>query len=209
MDRINRMNMKAAIGIGTLIIFIALILVAAIAAAVIIKTAEQLEEKAEVAGEDAQDLVRNTPMIILAEGTVNSNSINSVDLYIDLYGSEGVDMNDVVLHVVAVPLSGNGVSVDLMFNSGAPTTADVDNYGVTEVNDPLNQYDPTATPARFILGERTLLKLTINLNSALVNLPPNSSLEIWTHVTTSGHIRYDSFSTPSAYPNGGVIPLEG
>ena len=42
-----RINDKAAIGIGAMIIFIALILVAAVASTIIIKTAEELQQRAE------------------------------------------------------------------------------------------------------------------------------------------------------------------
>jgi flagellin FlaB len=207
MKHMHRKKDIGAIGIGTLIIFIALILVAAIAAAVIIKTAEELEEKAKAAGDDAQKMVRASPMIMIAEGTVTSGNINQIALYIDLYGSEGVDMRDLVLHIVANPQTGNGVSTDLTFNTATPTTANADNFGTDEILDPLNQYDPTATPPRYILGERARLVLTVSLTQALVNLPPSSTLEIFSHVTTSGNERYDYFRTPSAYPNGGVVTL--
>ena len=48
-------NEYGAIGIGAMIVFIALILVAAVAAAVIIQTAEKLQQNAQASGDDTQE----------------------------------------------------------------------------------------------------------------------------------------------------------
>lgn len=48
-------NDAGAIGIGAMIIFIALILVAAVASTIIIKTAEELQQRAEATGDDTRD----------------------------------------------------------------------------------------------------------------------------------------------------------
>ena len=58
MSRDNRYlkeNESGAIGMGAMIIFIALILVAAVASTIIIKTAEELQQRAEATGDDTRD----------------------------------------------------------------------------------------------------------------------------------------------------------
>ncbi|MEE3090611.1 MAG: flagellin, partial [Candidatus Thermoplasmatota archaeon] len=55
----------AAIGIGAMIVFIALILVAAVAAAVIIQTAEKLQQNAQSAGDDTQEQM-STKVVLLS-----------------------------------------------------------------------------------------------------------------------------------------------
>jgi len=67
----------AAIGIGAMIVFIALILVAAVAAAVIIQTAEKLQQNAQTAGDDTADEMGGKIMINAAyvgTGTATANA---------------------------------------------------------------------------------------------------------------------------------------
>ncbi len=56
----------AAIGIGAMIVFIALILVAAVASTIIIKTAEELQQRAEKTGDDTRDEISGKMQIISA-----------------------------------------------------------------------------------------------------------------------------------------------
>jgi len=65
MDRIKvKENEMGAIGIGAMIVFIALILVAAVASAVIIQTAETLQQNAQSVGDDTQDEIAGKVQVI-------------------------------------------------------------------------------------------------------------------------------------------------
>lgn len=57
-------NDMGAIGIGAMIIFIALILVAAVASTIIIKTAEELQQRAETTGDDTRDEISGKIQLI-------------------------------------------------------------------------------------------------------------------------------------------------
>ena len=75
----------AAIGIGAMIVFIALILVAAVAAAVIIQTAEKLQQNAQTTGEDTTDMMASK---IAIKSVV---IVNTDDLYVTFELAPGSD----------------------------------------------------------------------------------------------------------------------
>lgn len=83
----------AAIGIGAMIVFIALILVAAVAAAVIIQTAEKLQQNAQATGEDTSDSMSGKMTINQAyTGQTNTN----YELYVRLSpGSDPTPANSI------------------------------------------------------------------------------------------------------------------
>ncbi|HID73684.1 MAG TPA: hypothetical protein EYP43_01400 [Thermoplasmata archaeon] len=95
-----RRDIKAAIGIGTLIVFVALILVASIAAAVIIKTAYELEQRAELTGSDAANSATGGIAILSSVGQIRDPGAPApgrviTDLYLIIglnAGSRGVNM---------------------------------------------------------------------------------------------------------------------
>lgn len=70
----------AAIGIGAMIVFIALILVAAVASAVIIQTAEKLQQNAQEAGEGTKDAIASKVVIVHAVRGGATNVLVTVEL---------------------------------------------------------------------------------------------------------------------------------
>jgi flagellin FlaB len=63
-ERMNERDTVASIGIGAMIVFIALVLVAAVASAVIIQTGEKLQQNAQQTGSDTQQEIGGKISII-------------------------------------------------------------------------------------------------------------------------------------------------
>jgi flagellin FlaB len=92
----NRDNV-AAIGIGAMIVFIALILVAAVAAAVIIQTAEKLQQNAQTTGQDTTDSMAARLFVV----NVIVASSTSLDVTFELApGSDNVVTTDIQWSIV-------------------------------------------------------------------------------------------------------------
>lgn len=94
----------AEVGIGTMIVFIASILVAAIASGVLIATSQKLQAKSTDTGNQATQNVIGTIDVVnikgLRSGTTPSDLVDQLDLTIQLAaGADALDLSTLVIHI--------------------------------------------------------------------------------------------------------------
>ena len=86
---------RGQVGIGTLIVFIAMVLVAAIAAGVLINTAGFLQSQAEATGQESTDLVSERIDVTSEVGIVGNASNGTLnEIRISVAGAAGSDQID-------------------------------------------------------------------------------------------------------------------
>ncbi|WP_276301544.1 archaellin/type IV pilin N-terminal domain-containing protein [Halorussus lipolyticus] len=121
---------RAQVGIGTLIVFIAMVLVAAIAAGVLINTAGFLQTKSEQTGTEATGQVTNRVNVVSTVGIVgNDDSIHLVNLTVMKSSGSG----DVNLSTATVEWLGpDDASILTRAKDG---TADGQHFNITTIRD--------------------------------------------------------------------------
>tara|TARA_B100000459_G_scaffold143749_1_gene105682 strand:+ start:456 stop:1115 length:660 start_codon:yes stop_codon:yes gene_type:complete len=147
MKNTQEKNMKndnlAAIGIGAMIVFIALILVAAVAAAVIIQTAEKLQQNAQSTGDDTTDEMSGKIQIL---NVFVDDPADSFVIYFRLAaGSDDTAVTDILWQVFCEDPDGGG--------AGPPPVPDTDRLagdftdgGAPPASQVFALDDATATP---------------------------------------------------------------
>ncbi len=118
---------RADVGIGTLIIFIAMLLVAAMAAAVLIQTSGVLQQKAQQTGKEATAEIASNLKIISVTGRTDGTQsyIQQLDITMELAaGGTTIDFSKVVIKYI-----NETTSTTLNLNSaGTGATATQFNY---------------------------------------------------------------------------------
>jgi archaeal flagellin FlaB len=116
------MKNKGSMGVGTLIIFIAVILVAAVAAAVLISTAGSLQQRALVTGGQAEQGVSTgaeAVSVMATDATVN-HEVNNFEVLLRLQsGSEPMNLNNTV---VIMDTSSTSQNLDYAGDGGSAST---------------------------------------------------------------------------------------
>jgi len=202
----------AAIGIGTLIVFIALVLVAAIAAAVIIQTAYSLKDQAEATAAGARNEVSGSIKVMSLVGDrdptssgTNEATIDTIWIYLTSWdGSRGIDMSQVRL-ISRASDSLAELSLDTVGGSSGTT------YDAVEVPaaNPNNGWDPAN--GQFFLESDNILKLEIDVDAIAGGgggngLTPNTGYTIQ-FLPGSGPVVSEYFVTPPSFGSAQFIDL--
>jgi len=137
-------NDRGQVGIGTLIVFIAMVLVAAIAAGVLINTAGLLQSQAEATGEESSEQVVDRVQVSSVSGSsqevgtdgdndavieaLNEDEINLIELTVlRSPGADDIDLSNAIIEVFA-----NG-------ESGTLTAEELSESG--EIRDAVDEYE--------------------------------------------------------------------
>jgi len=125
---------RGQVGIGTLIVFIAMVLVAAIAAGVLINTAGFLQSSAEETGQQSSDQVTNRLEVVNTVGTSIDTSASEVDIVEVTVkkapGAANIDIGSTISQWVD-----SSGSYDLTVDDSDASNADGDNFAVSTVQD--------------------------------------------------------------------------
>ena len=158
---VERNREEGSIGIGAMIVFIALILVAAVASTIIIKTAEELQQNAESTSDDTRKEISGKVNII--QILVNGSSGNDIDSLIVTAkiasGSTDVQVQDIEWAIVCGGTNGFGL---ITGNLGTTDAAGGDIAAPEWVN--ADRLDGTDYAATSELTAGTTFKFDINID---------------------------------------------
>ena len=133
---INNDEDRGQVGIGTLIVFIAMVLVAAIAAGVLINTAGFLQSQAEATGQESTDLVSERIDVTSSVGIVNSTDGSTTgdleQIRVGVAGAAG--SNQIDLSSATIQAVGPNGQENLIFTDTDNTTTSVDDSGTQITN---------------------------------------------------------------------------
>ena len=126
----------ASIGIGAMIVFIALILVAAVASTIIIKTAEELQQRAEATGDDTRDEISGKIQLVMAYVSAETGggvtTVDEITLIVQMAaGSDATLLTDIQWLIVCDNGAAAQVNTGVLDDGATPATVLAEDLGGT------------------------------------------------------------------------------
>lgn len=185
----------AQVGIGTLIIFIAMVLVSAVAAAVLIQTSGVLQQKAQQTGMETLTEISGNLVVEIITGERSASDDPTLDKY-DLLirvaaGAGRIDLQQLVIIVEDQ-------------NNCSFLTFDNNNFSLTEIRDEDDSFQNSN--AVYVINSGDLIKISINAtNESILSLP--RSQIAFTIIPEAGNpVRID-VTTPNSFGIDKVVRI--
>jgi flagellin-like protein len=189
---------RGQVGIGTLIVFIAMVLVAAIAAGVLINTAGFLQTQAEATGQESTAQVSDRLQVVSQSGTFDSGVGQIVQLDFVLAQSPGADNID--LSETSVELIGQSGQETFSLSDGGTDGTDIDMFkGSNAV-----VFTDNSDRAQITIGlDDSSSSVDYNAGDSAYVLEEGDSLSV-TFTTASGATTTTEIRVPSTVVNDSV-----
>ena len=197
---------EASIGIGSLIIFIAMVLVAGIAASVMIQTMNSLEQQAMTTGQETIRDISSGLRVTHESGYSNGSKITQLAISVNtIAGSEGVDLGHAYLLLsdtnkqVILNYTSNVFSSTIsngVFGTVNSSNLSASTFGILVVRD----IDSSCSAATPVINRNDLVVLLVNTTKCFSGLDKRTKItgSITPEYGINGMI---SFTTPSAFIN--------
>ncbi len=196
----RKMDNRAQVGIGTMIVFIATVLVAAIAAGVLIDMSGKLQERSQRTGSEATEQVSSNlemDSIVGRRDASTDAGLKDLDLYVALApGATEVDLAQLKIQL------SNGTVFKTLSHADVADPGDVQ-FNVTAIRDA----DSSFTSAAPVMTSGDLVKITIDLFDNTAEFEPRDSVRIELQPEV-GASAQTGFSTPTSYGTKTVLVLQ-
>jgi len=222
-------NDRGQVGIGTLIVFIAMVLVAAIAAGVLINTAGLLQSQAEATGEESSEQVTDRVQVSTVTGAalqvdedngdaelndLDEDEINLIGLTVlRSPGADDIDLTNAIIEVFA---KGESETLTSELEDGDNIEDAIDSYDTD--NDDLDNADIQSGEFRLVnlkdaddgtlsdSGDRAELFFELENVGDSAQLTPGDSVSV-TITTASGGTAFVEKRAPSSITDGETYRL--
>lgn len=190
---------RGQVGIGTLIVFIAMVLVAAIAAGVLINTAGFLQTKSAETGEKSSQQVTNRLQVVSVAGKVDGDYIRQINVTI----KKGPGSDNINLGNTTVSYLGPDNSETLTYSTTNSDFANLSgsNFAITTIRDTDNS-DPVLNNG----DDRFRMTINVTNIGSDAGLEESEEAEL-EFVTRSGAKTLYQFQIPAALEGSSVVKL--